>query len=285
MGNYTHYTDNAICYEMPDFVIDKKDNQVFCTVQGYSRLTNLTHELIYKRLRDYRGSGAKEVVYDDIDEIVIIPLSTITKWTLKDNPLIARKIMHHGSTVSKRRFISLIQRKKELDETRDITSIQEATLPRYIDELKAMLNALEHMRYVALKSDGNAGYQSVLLDMLEKDELTETLCNYFTWGPENIEDSIKKLELSIKFRESQLIKLGTVYLVGSRKARFLKIGYTTNVERRLKELQSEAASYELEIIKTKRGTYETEQVELLKAKSFRIKGEMFAWDDSIIENF
>lgn len=112
MGNYTNYTDNAIHYEMPDFVIDKKDNQVFCTVEGYSRLTNLTHEFIYQRLRDYYWPNVKEVVYDDIDEILIIPLSTITEWILKDNPLIARKIMNYGSTVSKRKFINLIQRKK-----------------------------------------------------------------------------------------------------------------------------------------------------------------------------
>lgn len=158
-------------------------------------------------------------------------------------------------------------------------------MPRYIDQLKAMLKALEGLKEVALKSEGNIDYHSVISGMSDKDELTKNLFNYFIWTPETIEDSMKKLELSIKFRESQLVELGTVYLVGSDEGRFLKIGYTSNLERRLKELQSEAVSYKLEIIKTKRGTRETEQVELLKARLFRIKGEMFAWDDSIIKNF
>lgn len=77
---------------------------------------------------------------------------------------------------------------------------------------------------------------------------------------------------------------GIVYLLGNEQARILKIGRTIDLEQRLRHLQSNSA-YTLEIIKTKEGCFDIEKAELLKAKNFRIQGEWFTWDDSIIENF
>ena len=79
-------------------------------------------------------------------------------------------------------------------------------------------------------------------------------------------------------------KYGTVYLIGSEDKRILKIGFTRNLEQRLKQLQSGKA-YTLTVIKSKPGTLEIERKALEAAKRFNIQGEWFTWDDSIIENF
>lgn len=78
---------------------------------------------------------------------------------------------------------------------------------------------------------------------------------------------------------------GIVYLIGSEKGKILKIGYTNrDLKIRLQELQSGSA-YKLEVIKVRGGTRETEKQELRRAKAFRIQGEWFTWDQSIIDGF
>lgn len=94
--------------------------------------------------------------------------------------------------------------------------------------------------------------------------------------------AIKKIGYQILVENSK--KIGTVYLIGSEKAKILKIGYTKSLEQRLKQLQANS-SYQLRVIKEKPGTVEAEKIELTKAKEFRIQGEWFTWNDSIIENF
>ena len=81
-----------------------------------------------------------------------------------------------------------------------------------------------------------------------------------------------------------LNKLGIVYLLGSNKGKILKIGYTTNLDKRLKNLQR-SCPYTLEIIKTKVGTFEDERKLLQSFKQFKLQGEWFTWDESIIEGF
>ena len=77
---------------------------------------------------------------------------------------------------------------------------------------------------------------------------------------------------------------GLVYLIGNEERRILKIGYTRNLKQRFQHINSRSA-YAFELIKTKAGTRETEKQSLLNARKFRIGNELFAWDDSVVENF
>ena len=90
--------------------------------------------------------------------------------------------------------------------------------------------------------------------------------------------------LGKKLQDEVAKEKGLVYLIGNEERRILKIGYTRNLEQRFQHINSRSA-YAFELIKTKAGTRETEKQSLLNARKFRIGNELFAWDDSIIENF
>ena len=99
-----------------------------------------------------------------------------------------------------------------------------------------------------------------------------------------IQERIDEIEKEIVRQQKELSDVGTVYLIGSRQANLLKIGYTKNLEQRLANLQSKSV-HRLEIIKTKLGTLEDEKDALKKAYRFKLRGEWFNWDDSIVEDF
>ena len=90
--------------------------------------------------------------------------------------------------------------------------------------------------------------------------------------------------LGRKLQDEVAKEKGLVYLIGNEERRILKIGYTRNLEQRFQHINSRSA-YAFELIKTKAGTRETEKQSLLNARKFRIGNELFAWDDSIVENF
>lgn len=78
--------------------------------------------------------------------------------------------------------------------------------------------------------------------------------------------------------------VGSIYLIGNKSAGILKIGYSTNVLQRLKSLQINCA-FHLEIIKTKEGSVQDEQILLDRFKKHRLKGEWFTWSDYIVNQF
>ena len=90
--------------------------------------------------------------------------------------------------------------------------------------------------------------------------------------------------LGRKLQDEVAKEKGLVYLIGNEERQILKIGYTRNLEQRFRYINSRSA-YAFELIKTKAGTRETEKQSLLNARKFRIGNELFAWDDSIVENF
>ncbi|MGL5881287.1 MAG: GIY-YIG nuclease family protein [Xenococcaceae cyanobacterium] len=75
-----------------------------------------------------------------------------------------------------------------------------------------------------------------------------------------------------------------VYLIGNKRDGLIKIGVSQNVEKRLKDLQS-VYKTPLEIIATKRGSFDAEKELHKKFSQFRRHGEWFIWDDSIVQNF
>lgn len=77
---------------------------------------------------------------------------------------------------------------------------------------------------------------------------------------------------------------GLIYLVGDKKFKVLKIGYTTNIKQRLKALQNNCP-HKLEILKIKEGSLQQERELLEQFKDFKIRGEWFTWDNSIIAAF
>lgn len=90
--------------------------------------------------------------------------------------------------------------------------------------------------------------------------------------------------LGIPEIKTKKIADGVVYLIGNKSAGILKIGYSTNVDQRLKTLQRGCA-FELGIIKTKKGTLTDEQQLLERFKKHRLKGEWFKWCDHIVSQF
>lgn len=77
---------------------------------------------------------------------------------------------------------------------------------------------------------------------------------------------------------------GTIYLIGCKKTRTMKIGYTQNLEQRLQSLQ-QTFSFQLKILETISGTIETEAEMLERFDALRLKGEWFHWDLSILQAF
>lgn len=77
---------------------------------------------------------------------------------------------------------------------------------------------------------------------------------------------------------------GIVYLMGCDRSKTLKIGYTTDIDRRLKELQRDY-HFPLRVLATREGTMKAEKRLLNSFKRLRVKGEWFDWDDSIIAKF
>ena len=136
-----------------------------------------------------------------------------------------------------------------------------------------------------------------LASLIEK-EMEDTFGNLHanlylaTWAIEKVgkkilfEEKLLAIEKKLARIENLLLTrcTGTVYLIGSYGGRILKIGHTKNLEQRLKQLQSGCA-HKLEIIKAKTGDFQAEKEELRKARNFRIQGEWFTWDNSIISNF
>lgn len=80
------------------------------------------------------------------------------------------------------------------------------------------------------------------------------------------------------------LKPGKVYLIGSKAAGILKIGFTTDIKKRFQDLQQNNP-YDLEILKVKKGSLDTERILLKKFKHLKLRGEWFKWDNEIIDNF
>lgn len=84
--------------------------------------------------------------------------------------------------------------------------------------------------------------------------------------------------------EKRVQEKGIVYLIGCEKAQALKIGYTKNLNQRLKSLQC-SNPHELKLIDSKPGTIELEQTLLHKFSHLKLRGEWFKWDKSILRAF
>ena len=77
---------------------------------------------------------------------------------------------------------------------------------------------------------------------------------------------------------------GVVYLIECKQNNALKIGFTKNIDSRLKGLQGSNPS-ELKVLYTLNGTIELEKELLVRFKTLQIRGEWFKWDKSIVSTF
>lgn len=77
---------------------------------------------------------------------------------------------------------------------------------------------------------------------------------------------------------------GIVYLIECEQTNTLKIGFTKNIDSRLKRLQASNPS-ELKVLYTLSGTIELEQELLTRFKALRIRSEWFKWDQLIVNTF
>jgi hypothetical protein len=75
-----------------------------------------------------------------------------------------------------------------------------------------------------------------------------------------------------------------VYLVGNRKNKTLKIGFSTQVKKRIEGLQV-SSPYQLELISKVQGTMALEKKLHKEFSHLRISGEWFKWSDEIIQKF
>ena len=155
----------------------------------------------------------------------------------------------------------------------------------YLEDMLQILNNITFLDPEA--SEGLA--EELEEDYPETFQLTKTIEKEMGYTFTDIQVNILCAQIAIekvgeRILEESAKQNGIVYMIGSEKAKILKIGFTKNLEERFKQLQAGRA-YELKVIKTKPGTFKTEQQALKRAKRFHIHGEWFTWDDSIVENF
>lgn len=195
----------------------------------------------------------------------------------------------HRVVRNKEEFLS---QKKELES-------KEPPLARYLKYLKVLMKGIYEIEKTTVQMESFetnwSDYNSIALSLDSIHEYSAegtreiSPLHYFLFTSDAVTELRKKIKRVIRKKELELQevkiqKLGTVYLIGSHEGRILKIGYTKNLEQRLRQLQNGCA-HKLEIIKTKTGDFQTEKEELRKARNFRIQGEWFTWDNSIISNF
>lgn len=115
------YSDSTDDCETPDFVTSKVTGEVFCTLEGYARLSRLPVQTIFKRTYVINGCkrfNMQEIliqVYDCDDEVNIIPLTEVAKWIVDDNPQVAKLLMGDDNVILPANFISQIRNQKTLD--------------------------------------------------------------------------------------------------------------------------------------------------------------------------
>lgn len=211
------YGDDIEDWETPDFLTNKVTDEVFCTLEGYARLSRLPFEIIFERTHVINGCNHFNMQLIDLDdkEVNIIPLTEVAKWLVNDKPGMAEWLIGSDGVILPADFITQTRNQRKRDTKPQAKSIS----------VQPQLDSIS-----------------------------------------------KKVE-------------GTVYLIGNRENNTLKIGFTTNdVRTRLAAFQVSCA-HQLEVLKTKKGNLQDEGELLERFKKFKIRGEWFTWNDSIIENF
>lgn len=111
------YGDKIEEWETPDFLTNKVTDEVFCTLEGYARLSRLPIETIFKRA--FVRNGFKKFNMQEIDlgdeEVNIIPLTEVAKWLVDDSPRIAKWLIRSDGVILPADFITQIRNQKERD--------------------------------------------------------------------------------------------------------------------------------------------------------------------------
>lgn len=126
------YSDSTDDCETPDFLTSKVTDEVFCTLEGYARLSRLPIEAIFKRV--YILGGCKRFNMQEIDlgdeEVNIIPLTEVAKWLVDDNPRVAKLLIGGDGVILPATFVSQIRNQKTLDTKPQDTKSQVKPIPR-----------------------------------------------------------------------------------------------------------------------------------------------------------
>lgn len=119
------YSDGIEEWETPDFLTSKVTGEVFCTLEGYARLSRLPIEAVFKRV--YVIGGRKRFNMQEIDlgdeEVNIIPLTEVAKWIVDDNPCVARLLIGDDYIILPANFVSQLRNQKALDTESQAKSI------------------------------------------------------------------------------------------------------------------------------------------------------------------
>lgn len=122
------YSDGIEEWETPDFLTSKITGEVFCTLEGYARLSRLPIEAVFKRV--YVIGGRKRFNMQEIDlgdeEVNIIPLTEVAKWIVDDNPRVARLLIGDDDIILPTNFVSQLRNQKALDTEPQAKSILRA---------------------------------------------------------------------------------------------------------------------------------------------------------------
>lgn len=103
-SNYEVYM-NIELYHNPDceILIDKNTGESYCSISGYSRLSDLDKSTISKRLsRGYKGVDKSKLKFAEIltpgglQAVSLITEDIITDWIIDDNPEVAKKLLKAG---------------------------------------------------------------------------------------------------------------------------------------------------------------------------------------------
>lgn len=126
------YSDDIDDWETPDFLTSKVTDEVFCTLEGYARLSRLPIEAIFKRV--YVLGGCKRFNMQEIDlgdeEVNIIPLTEVAKWLVDDNPRVAKLLIGGDGVILPATFVSQIRNQKTLDTKSQDTRSQVKLIPK-----------------------------------------------------------------------------------------------------------------------------------------------------------
>lgn len=122
------YSDDIEDWETPHFLTNKVTDEVFCTLEGYARLSRLPIETIFKRVwvrNSFKEFNMQEIDFGD-KRVKIVPLTEVAKWLVNDNPGMVEWLIGSDGVILPTDFITQIrsQRKRDTKPQAKSTSVQ-----------------------------------------------------------------------------------------------------------------------------------------------------------------
>lgn len=196
------------------------------------------------------------------EEDIVWGYDWVESFGINKNLLSDKKSKYHLPKLSK----SYSERKNSRNDLR--ITIPGINLPLNIftkDEMIEILLSLMTMGHTEV---------SLLLNIIYKGNVKEIKDSHV--NNNNTNDTIEKLEKKVKINDEQTQDVvGFIYLITNDD--FIKLGFSTNVTKRIKSLQTSSPK-RLKLIKRVKGTIEQEKQLHRKLLQYRVNGEWYRYE-------